>query len=458
METTVPAQSTTSISTKKIARTRKGDRKKKNDDEKIFSPSQAQGSQGLDLGYISGGSQCTPGMVAIGSTGNPPIGHTPLSGYNSSGCDTEFSSLPEEQGISSLAPNAGCITEQMLDYQRIKTEQFSPPSQGRDVPYGHPPPYKPSFMHNRKYRPSNLHTLPEIIGPTQGMNSGGRLFNPSKTILLHETFSSGYSSIDGSRASDEVSLISGSSGHQPSYRSSDLSSSSRSSFSTFSSQLPSPPPSSYRRDSFEQSNRSIKPPDLVLKPMSLSMQMADFKNAPHLSYYPQQQSDQMSIRSSHSSRYSGSMSEYSEDFHHHPPLPDIHSTEFSPRQPLPPISNHMGFHMQMNNSQSQSMPMSFEPSQYLPPATSITNLQSPENYSADSMSGGSIPLQHLEISSQKGGGFPMIVNTQVRSESPNLLIGNMSSFSNQLQQENLLLESLASASSLSHSNLVQLPH
>lgn len=489
METTSQAQQPPSLTTRKVGRSRKNERKKKTEEEKILSPSHiAMGggsssgnnnnhSQGLDLGYMSGGSQCTPGLVAIGTTGNPPVGHTPLSGYHSSGCDTEYPSLPEDHGMPSLGPVANCITEQLLDTQRnlpIKTEQFSPPSQGKDFPCGiqpPPPPYQPPYAHNRKYRPSNLHTLPEIIGPTQGMNdfsragggssshhSSSMFGRGSRNVLLQETFSSGYSSFDGSpnRASDEASLISG---HHQSFHGSDLSSSSRSSYSTLSSRLSSPS-SSYRRDSFEntqQSGRSIKPPDLVLK--SLNYQMSDYKNGPSISYFSRQQSDDVSIRSSHSSRYSGSVSEYSDEFHRHPPLPDIHSSEFSPRQPLPPIASQVGFH---GSNQSQSMPMAFEPSQYLPPASSITNLQSPESY-ADSMSGGSIPLQHLEMISphhqQKGAGsFPMVVNTQIRSESPNLVVGNMSSFSNQLQQENLLFESLASTSSLGHSNLVQLPH
>ena len=464
-------QSISSMSSKKVGRNRKNERKKKIEEEKILSPSHVplNNSQGRDLGYMSGGSQCTPGLVAVGTTGNPPIGHTPLSGYHSSSCDTEYPNLPEDHsGIPSLLPVTDSFTDQFIDNQGnllIKTEQFSPPSQGRDLQYSQPSPYKPSrgHVHNRKYQPSILHTLPEIIGPTQGMNDLNRTSNSSafpynKNAHLHDTFSSGYSSFDGSpnRVNEEGFLINGTSGHHHSIRSSDLSSSSRSSFSTLSSRLSSPS-SSYRRDSFEvnqQSNRSIKPPDLVLKPLNFQViQMSDFKHVPQMSYYSRQQSDEVSIRSSHSSRFSGSVSEYSDDYRQHPSLSDI---QFSPRQPLPPITSQTGY-VQLNNNHSQSIPMTFEQSQYLPTASSISNLQSPASYT-ESLSGGSIPLQHLEISPQQKVSLPMVVDSHVRSESPNLIVGNMSSFSNQLHQENLLFESLASTSSLGHSNLVQLPH
>ncbi len=452
MEVSFQPQSISSNSSKKVGRNRKNERKKKTEDEKILSPSHIPGnnSQGRDQGYMSGGSQCTPGLVAVGTTGNPPIGHTPLSGYHSSSCDTEYSSLPEDHvGVPPLLKMVDGFTEQLIDNQGnlvIKTEQFSPPSQGRDVQYGQPSPYKPSrvHVHSRKYQPPRLHTLPEIIGPTQDMSritSQSNAFAPfGKNVHLHDTFSSGYSSFDGSPniANDEGFLMNGTSGHHHSIRSSDLSSSSRSSFSTLSSRLSSPS-SSYRKDSFE-SNRTIKPPDLVLKPLNFQgIQMSDFKHIPPMSYYSRQQSDEVSIQSSHSSRYSGSVSEYSDDFRYHPDI------QFSPRQTLPPISSQPGFVQMNNTNHSQSIPMAFEP------ASQYSSLQSPASYT-DSLSGGSIPLQHLAISSQQKA---MVVDSHVRSESPNLIMGNMSTFSNQLHQENLLFESLASTSSL---GLVQLPH
>lgn len=458
---TTPANSTS----KKISRNRKNERKKKTEDEKILSPSHAAGhqqggnqSQGLDMGYLSGGSQCTPGMVAIGTTGNPPVGHTPLSGYNSSGYDTEYPSLPEDHGIPALINGR---SDPFLENHggggkmSIKTEHFSPQSQNSldNLPYGLPPPYKPCYLPNRpnKYQPisTNLQTLPEIIGPTGGAammdrsgghTSGGFLRN-NRTIHPQETFSSGYSSFDGSpiRASDEVSSISGSSsGYHQNFRNSDLSSSSHSSYSTLSSRLSSPT-SSYRRNNFDN---GMKLPEYnTLK--SFHQQMGDFKHAPYFSR--QHSSDEVnSIRSSHSSKFSSSVSEFSDDFHHqpHPSLHDIHTNEFSPRQPLPPIVG----------SQSQSMPVQpFEQSQYLPPASSISNLQSPESYTDSSMSGGggSIPLQHMGMMSplQKAPPLPMVMDTTlVRSESPNLMVGNMSSFSSQLQQESLLFETLVSNS------------
>ena len=478
METTTQPQPAPSSSQKKSVKNRKNERKKKPEEEKMLSPLHGPGSnhsQGLDLGYLSGGSQCTPGMVATGSTGNPPIGHTPLSGYNSSGYDTEYPSLPEDHGIPSLIPVRNSQTEQLYDTQGnhgVKTEPFSPPSQGRDIVLGHlPSSYPPSYisMHNRRYQPTNLQTLPEIIGPTRGihdLNRSGHTSNFPRNRGLHETFSSGYSSFVGSPnhisglASDDASMISGSSGHHQSLRSSDLSSSSRSSFSTLSSRLSSPT-SSYRRgDSFEaisQTNHSMKPPDHILKPSPFQgLQISDMKHMPRHPYY----SDEASVRSSHSSK----ISEYSDDFHpqssfispHPSALHEIHPNEFSPQQPLPPIPSQPDF-SQMNTSQSQSMTMGFEPSQYLPPASSVSNLQSPESYT-DSMSGGSIPLQHLEIGPHQRSTHPMVIDSHVRSESPNILVGSMSLFSSQLQQENLLLESLATTSSVGHSNLVQLPH
>lgn len=459
-QTTPSSTATTnpSSSTKKIGRTRKNERRKKTEDDKILSPSHTAGppqnqSQGLDMGYLSGGSQCTPGMVAIGTTGNPPVGHTPLSGYNSSGYDTEYPSLPEDHGIPALVngdplmENGGKIS--------IKTEHFSPQSQsGNDhLPFGLPPPYKPCYVPNRpnKYQPvSTLQTLPEIIGPTGGgttmmgdrsSSTSGFLRN-NRTINPQETFSSGYSSFDGSpiRTNDDVSSISGSSSsHHQNFRNSDLSSSSHSSYSTLSSRLSSPT-SGFRRNNFD-SGMKLPEYNTALKPFHHHQPMAgDFKlQSP---YFSRQHSEDMgSIRSSHSSKFSSSVSEFSDDFH--TGRTAIHDIEFSSRQPLPPIVG--------SNSQSQSMPP-FEQSQYLPSASSVSNLQSPEScYTDSSMSGGggSIPLQHLGMMSplQKAPPLPMVMDASlVRSESPNLMVGNMSSFSNQLQQENLLFESLASNS------------
>lgn len=477
----------TSQTTKKTNRSRKNERKKKTDEVKPHQPI-PNNSQGFDLGYMSGGSQCTPGLVTT------VIGHTPLSGYNSSGYDTEYPSLQDDHCIPPLVPIMNSQSDSLYrnpeDQQmEVKMEQFSPPSQGRERSFMHQPSYPPNYktsgnVRNRssRFKPSNLQTLPEIqtMGPTAN-NIRDYSHNPP-AYHLHETLSNGYPSFMGSPSqgmvcgvNDETSSIVSSltsSGHQPSLRESDLSSSSHSSFSTLSSRLSSPL-SNHQRDftkSSHQDHRSLKPPDLVLKSRFQSypsVQMSDIKHMPQNHYY-HRHSDEVSIRSSHSSRYSASGSEYSDDYHTSPsvlgppPLPELHPTDFNPRHPLPlPQSMQTNFvNVTTPNSQPISMAMD-QHSQYLQPSSSINDIHSPESYS-DSCSGGSIPLQHFWHSppSQKVP-LPMIFDTHIRSESPNMIIGNMSLFSDQLQHENLLFESLSTTSSSSlmgHTNLpIRLP-
>lgn len=411
---------------KKSTRSRRSDKKRKDETTKQQQQQQQvmadqfPSQSNMDMGYMSGESQCTPGLMAMMSKGR-----TQLSGYNSSGYDTEYPSLPEDH---SIPPLVSMISDQPDTFygREIKREQFSPSSQMEQYPYQlsqPPPPYNP-YKHG-------LQPLPEVqsFGPT---HQDYQNYSQSYPI---EAYSSGYSSFGGSPIrmvsnDDSASIMGGS--IQRSAKGSDLNSSSHSSFSTLSSRLSSPMSNSHGgRDYSKHSYRNLRPPDLILRPQqpSYSVQMSDIKAPPCF----RRQSDELSLRSSHSSRYSGS--EYSDDL-------SRHST--SSRDPLPlPQSMQPDF-----MSQADMVTMTTDP-QYM-----SKDMTSPANSYSYSSGLGSVPLKHFEPALHKQHlPLPMIFESQVQADSPNMVIGSMSLNASQLHQDNLLFESM----STSHS-YIGLPH
>lgn len=264
--------------------------------------------------------------------------------------------------------------------------------------------------------------------------------------------------------SDETCSLGGS------YRSggggSELSSSSHSSFSTLSSHLSSPISSTHHhsiggRDYSKHSYRNLRPPDLILRPHqpTYSVQMSDIKVSGG-GY--RRHSDEVSLRSSHSSRYSGS--EYSDDMSHRhgnmgppPPLPPP-DARTSVRDPLPlPLPRSMQIPQQQDFMSSQSDMVAM---------TTASHVGGAYHHHHQL---GSLPLKHYDVQSQQPHlpampqgkpvqpGLPMIfeshVHTGVAEDCPNMVIGNMALNANQLQQDNLLFETLSTSSSY-----IGLPH
>lgn len=411
----------------------------------------------IDMGYMSGGSQCTPAMGLMGLLKN---GRTPLSGYSSSGYyETEYTNLQED--TLPLVLSSSLSDHHSLEgpyYEAsIKREPFSPSSSSCSQidhfsPYqlsqAQPPP--PYFKHG-------LHPLPEL----QAFGSGGSFQGFSSQSSGGggvEVGSSGYSSFGGSPVrmmnSDETCSLGGS------YRSggtgSELGSSSHSSFSTLSSHLSSP--ISHHnggggggRDYSKHSYRNLRPPDLILRPHqpTYSVQMSDIKVSGG-GY--RCHSDEVSLRSSHSSRYSGS--EYSDDLSHRhgnigppPPLPPPEARSSS-REPLPlPHSMQAPGHEYMT-SQPDMTAMRTN-SQF----TGKGGVYQP--YSV-----GSLPLKHYDqppIHQQGKHGLPIIFESQVHAgianNCPNMVIGSMALNASQLHQDNIMFENLSTSSSY-----IGLPH
>ena len=421
---TVPVGNNSPQSNKKTGRSRKSEKKKREDiGQQIEFP-----SQNSDMGYISGESQCTPVVVMMKGSNR-----TQLSGYNSSGYDTEYPSLNEEHGVPPLIHVFSDQSDQFYGHEEIiKTEQFSPSSQLGDhmtaYQLSQPPP--PPYVNGHHYKVHGLQPLPEI----QYRHSG---YYQSPGVI--ENHSSGYSSFGGSpliTGSDEIGVsFSLSSGHRSIKGGSDLTSSSHSSFSTISSRLSTPSSSHEYSKVPTHSYRNLRPPDLILRPPHQPyVQISDIKS--HQPYY--RHSDEISLRSSHSSRYSGS--EFSDDLRTMvpPPLPpaDIRS---SPREPLP-LPQSMQQQTTANYMMTQA-DVSDPQNQYIQTVANQMNY-APNSYTA----AGSVPLQHYEPKSHHQI-LPMIYEAN-RAESPNMVIGNMSLNANQLHQETLLFESLSNSNVL----------
>ena len=424
----------TGAGAKKNNKQRKPDRKKKSEEGR----SQIQyGSQ--DAGYVSNESQCTPGM-------SHPImvGQTPLSGYNSSGYDTENpGSLQDEAAIPSMMPG---LPDQGVFRDDgdivIKTEAFDVMGRMQEQPMPHPP-----SNSGCRYKPSPLQTLPEIH-PLRGGMTGSYDFqssNPCPMSMPPDTMSSGYSSFGNS----PIRMV----GTGEDIRSSDIASSSRSSFSSCGLSSPS---SSNGHDYFAKGHHSylnhrqgLRPPEHILKhrQAQTSVQITDIKQSSSPFY---RHSDEMSLRSSHSSHYSGS--EFSDERSHlglpppplalPPPLPDLQAVEeFTTSQPLP-LAPSMQQQYQAG-SQAMMQPNMGDP-QYAPTASpmSVNDIHSPSSYGNMYHNG---PIQHYDPppSGLMKQPLPMIYEGRVaRSDSPNMVIGNMNLFSNQLHQESLLFEVL----------------
>ena len=430
---------------KKTGKPRKTDKKKKPDESK---PSQTQFTN-IDMGYMSGESQCAPGMLAMMMSGR-----TQLSGYNSSGYDTEYPSLPEDHNIPPLISVLSDQSDQFYSQDDIKTEQFSPSSQLGEQAMSYqlsqpPPPYSNGGgPHARTpfYPSPNLQTLPEITTFDPNHHNMYSYSHPNHSYHpnLIESHSSGYSSFgnspirippaSGGGNDDTTSLVSSfnGSGHH--------SNSSHSIFSTYSSRLSSPSSNHSREYSkiSPHSYRNLRPPELIMRThhQPYSVMMSDIKSNPP---YYRRHSDEVSLRSSHSSRYSVSGSEYSEDLQRShsmvpPPLPPP-DLQPSPRQPLP-----------LPQSMQSEFASIQQPDMVAMTTDSQNHFISNDTSSATYLNVGSIPLQHFEP--QIKTPLPMIVETQVRADSPNMVMGNMAINSNQLHQDSLLLESLTSSNAV----------
>lgn len=452
---------------------RKCERKKKAEDSTQLPHTGFAIQMVSDQGYLSGGSQ---------SAGLHP--HTfihPNTGYSSSGYETEYPSLPEESAIppligmaetQELAPmlwpgppcNTITIKNEFYNQQASQVTQ-APPTVHQllakgTIPYElHPPPLQPSYSQQRT-RPSRyisskltstLQTLPEIQQhhPLSNMYPRAHTYQPA----TQDAQSSGYSSFGDSPVrmaalmpSDDTTSLA-SSGHHGSLKS-DMTSS-RSSFSTISSRVSSPCSSNGGRDlakpltiysTYPPHHRhTLRPPNHILShPAHSSFNSIPMELRVH-PVYLQRQSDEVSLRSSHSSRYSVSGSEYSDDFGPAPPLPDPHLASLPPRQPLPLPES-----MQSEFLASPRAPVVTDSTHHSNYGNSM-DLQSP----VTSFGGGAIPLQHYEppiVSATHKtsvlGGFPIDV---LPAESPNMVVGSMSSFTDQLHQQSALFESLVMA-------------
>lgn len=450
-------------------RTKKGDKKQhRNNKGEDASKSSQHGMMefpnSIDMGYLSGGSQCAPN----GLLGLLKNGRTQLSGYSSSGY-YEPDYLNEE--ALPLVLSSSLSDQQSLEgpyYEaNIKREPFSPSSTGSQM--DHYSPYQLSQAPPPPYYKHGLHPLPEMQAFGSGGSQGFQGFSPQSSGGGGgvEVGSSGYSSFGGSPVrmmnSDETCSLGGS------YRSggggSELSSSSHSSFSTLSSHLSSPISSTHHhgRDYSKHSYRNLRPPDLILRPHqpTYSVQMSDIKVSGG-GY--RRHSDEVSLRSSHSSRYSGS--EYSDDMSHRhgnmgppPPLPPP-DARTSVRDPLPlPLPRSMQIPQQQDFMSSQSDMVAM---------TTASHVGGAYHHHHHQL--GSLPLKHYDVQSQQPHlpampqqgkpvqpGLPMIfeshVHAGVAEDCPNMVIGNMALNANQLQQDNLLFETLSTSSSY-----IGLPH
>lgn len=288
-------------------------------------------------------------------------------------------------------------------------------------------------------KPTNLSTLPEVTMPQliNGFNhTGAHSQNPLLIDLLSHP-----SGFRGPPSDDTASLASSlnSSGRHNSLKSEY--SNSRSSFSTYSSRVSSPAGSSHSRDHSHPSpsNRTIQPPDHILRHQHQSVNSFLVSDLKQPTPYYRRQSDELSIRSSHSSRYSGS--EFSDDFC--PPLP-VQPNAFSPHQPLPlPQSMRQDFLVTMATTSYYNQPSPLQ----------VTSIHGSVEHSDDA--GGSLPLHHYEtdhalfMDAQKP---PLPIPEAIfydRASSPNMVIGAMSTFTEQLHQESMLLGGLLATSSTS---------
>ena len=426
-------------STKKAApRPRKIDKKKR---EEIH---QYPTHSSNDLGYSSGSSH-TASFVSH-MTGNAHH-----SEYSSSGYDTEYSDQPNT--VNFQTDQLDCSPMVWSPPVSIKEELYPPmtyhQSSNQISPMGHvtnghvlqpniyqvPP--RPRMSRHAASKPSNLSTLPEMAMP-QLVNSYIVAGTPSHNGTgFPDPFVGMRSSLPPSDDTASLNSSLNSSGRHNSLKSEY--SNSRSSFSPYSSRVSSATGSNHSHDHSISSHRTIQPPDHILRhhhQSANSIQPFDLKHPPR---YYRRQSDEMSMRSSHSSRYSGS--EYSDDYATHLP---VQPNAFSPHHPLPlPQSMQSDFAMTSTGYFEQTSPPHVN-AVHRSGAPSIASEQS------DDAIGGSLPLHHYELGpppfSKQSLTIPEVILYD-RATSPNMMIGNMSTFTEQLHQESMLLGSMAATGS-----------
>lgn len=378
-------------------------------------------------------------------------GQAHQSEYSSSGYDTEYST-DQPPVLNYQVDRLDCSPMVWSPTVTIKDEFYAPATlhpipQMSHVTNGHvlqtatyQIPARARATRHVASKPSNLSTLPEISLSATG--------TPPQNLLLTEQvpnchIADPFVGIHGP-PSDETASVSSSlnsSGRHNSLKSEY--SNSRSSFSPYSSRVSSAAGSSNGHDNSISSNvshRSIQPPNHILHPphQSLnSIQPFDLKYTPH---YYKRQSDEMSMRSSHSSRYSGS--EYSDDYCTH--LPVQHNA-FSPHQPLPfPQSMQQDFLVTPATTAGYYNKTS-------PPKVDTIHNSGAQSEPSD-VTGGSLPLRHYELGPTDASKASIAIPEAVfyeRASSPNMVIGSMSTFTEQLHQESMLLGGLSATTSAS---------